>query len=302
MHRAFRTPFLRLSLFFVIIGALGIVQFAAYQPVQADSTYFQLCSGSTPNTFSQAWTDIGLIIANDSWSGVGSIEGYRGDNITASTGVDPQTLLGGDDGAPVLDVNANQTDPRAFTTGGATEFHLTDPTVALAGSGTADAPYLRLYLNSTGVTGLTVAYRVRDLEGPGATGTSDNAIQQAALHWRSGTSGNFTNVAAAYIADATTGPDLNASDTNVSVSLPAGALGQAQLQLRIMTTNAGGNDEWIGIDDIVITPTCAAPADEAPTATVDLAEGATNVPLISTFTYTFSEAVTIDWLSSAVSL
>src|SRR5262249_60656739 len=44
--------------------------------------------------FSQNWTNAGLITANDNWSGVPGIEGYLGQDITTSTGVDPQTLLG----------------------------------------------------------------------------------------------------------------------------------------------------------------------------------------------------------------
>ena len=46
--------------------------------------------------FSQAWTNTGLITANDDWSGVPGIVGFRGDDLTASTGTDPQTLLADD--------------------------------------------------------------------------------------------------------------------------------------------------------------------------------------------------------------
>ena len=88
--------------------------------------------------FSQNWTNIGLITANDDWSGVPGIIGYRGDGLTGGTGTDPQTILG--EGTPVIDVNANQTNPNTFATGGVTEFHITDPVVALTGSGTAKAP------------------------------------------------------------------------------------------------------------------------------------------------------------------
>ena len=83
--------------------------------------------------FAQDWTNIGLLTTNDNWSGVPGIEGFRGDNLTPGTGTDPQTILDGD-AAPVLDVNANQTNPETFTTGGVTEFHLANPVVALTGS------------------------------------------------------------------------------------------------------------------------------------------------------------------------
>ena len=78
----------------------------------------------------------GLITVNDDWSGVPGIQGFRGDDVTTATGTDPQTLLAADDPG-VLDVNANQTDPNVFNTGGVAEFHLANPVVALNGSGTA---------------------------------------------------------------------------------------------------------------------------------------------------------------------
>ncbi len=43
--------------------------------------------------FSQAWTNTGLITTNDDWSGVAGITGYRGDGLTAASGVDPQTVV-----------------------------------------------------------------------------------------------------------------------------------------------------------------------------------------------------------------
>lgn len=99
--------------------------------------------------FAQNWSNTGLITTNDIWTGVPGIEGYRGDGLTGGTAV-----LAADDPG-VLDVNANQTAPNTFTTGGVTEFHLVDPVVALAGSGTARAPYLRLTLNTSGLNTIT---------------------------------------------------------------------------------------------------------------------------------------------------
>ena len=113
-----------------------------------------------------------------------------------ATGVDPQTLLG--EGTITLDVNANQTSPDTFTTGGVAEFHLTNAVVALNGSGTADAPSLLLNLDTTGKTSINVSYNLRDLDG-----SADNAVQQVALQYRVGSTGLFTNVAAGYVADAT---------------------------------------------------------------------------------------------------
>jgi predicted extracellular nuclease len=210
---------------------------------KAGTTYFALSSGN----FSQDWTNTALITANDDWSGVPSIEGYRGDDITTATGVDPQTLLefAGPGGA-VLDVNANQTSP-TFNTGGVTEFELANPTIGIQGSGTADAPFVLLRLNSTGRQSVRITYNVRDLDN-----SADDAAQQVALQYRVGETGQFTNLPAGYVADAT---EVNAATkvTAVDVTLPATANNKGQLQIRIITTNAGGNDEGVGIDDIVVS-------------------------------------------------
>jgi predicted extracellular nuclease len=194
--------------------------------------------------FAQDWSNTALIGASDNWSGVPGIVGYRGDNLTAATGADPQTLLTLDS---VIDVNANQTDPNVFNTGGVTEFELADPTIALAGSGTADAPSIVIHLNTTGQQSILVRYRLRDLDG-----SADNATQQVALQYRVGSSGAFVNVPAGYEADAT---DANSAtrETMVSATLPAAADNQSLVQVRIITTNAVGNDEWVGIDDIRVT-------------------------------------------------
>lgn len=204
-------------------------------------TYYQLSSGS----FTQNWTNTGLITANDDWSAIPNIRGYRGDDATASTGVDPQTLLLATY-STLVDVNANQTNPDTYTTGGVTEFEITDPVVALSGSGTADAPNLIIYLNTTGCSNIHVQFNVRDIDG-----SADNAIQQFALHYRVGNTGDFVNLPDGYIADATEGGTATLV-TARDVLLPAACNNQANVEIRFVTTNAVGNDEYIGIDDIVI--------------------------------------------------
>lgn len=212
--------------------------------------------------FSQNWSDTGLITTNDVWTGVPGIEGFRGDNLTTANDVDPRTVLSADDpGVP--DVNANQTNPDTFSTGGVTEFHLADPAIALTGSGTADAPYIRLSVSTAGIAGVRVRYTLRDLDG-----STDNAVQQVALHYRVGTSGAWTDVPAAYVADATAGPSLSGLTTPVDVTLPPAVDNQTVVQLRILTTNASGNDEWVGIDDLVVE---AATAPTAPVITATAA-------------------------------
>lgn len=210
-------------------------------PKVMNASYFDLSSGN----YTQDWTNTGLITVNDIWDDVPSVVGFRGDGLTGGTGTDPQTIL--IEGTPVIDVNANQTNPDTFTTGGVAEFEIANPSAALTGSGTADAPSLVFYMNTTGRQSVNIAYNVRDLDA-----STDNAIQQIALQYRVGNTGDFANVPAGYIADAT---EVSAATlvTPISVTLPAAVENQAQVEIRVITSNAVGNDEWVGIDDVVIS-------------------------------------------------
>lgn len=233
--------------------------------------YFSLAGGN----FMEDWTDTSRISANDNWGGVPFVVGYRGDDITSATGVDPQTLLG--EGTVVVNVLANQTAPNTVNTGGVIEFQLTDPVVALNGSGTADAPHLVLLVDATGRQNITVSYNLRDIDG-----SADNAVQPVALQYRIGETGNFINLPAGFVADASSGPNLATLVTAVTAVLPTAANGAAQLQIRIITANAVGNDEAIGIDDIVVSsqaiaapPPAPATAPSGTDATLMLAEDST---------------------------
>ncbi len=219
--------------------------------------------------FAQDWSNVGLITLDDNWSGVPGIIGYRGDSNFTPSGTNPQTITGDDVLAntgvatsPVVDVNANKlaADFAAFFSGGATEWELADPLVALNGSGTADNPYLAFHINSTGFTAITVSYVLRDVEDFGV----DNSIQQFALQFRTAAGSAWTDVPAGYVADASAGPALLLS-TPVSAVLPAAADGQATLEIRVITANAAGNDEWVGVDDIVITGTPDAVTNQGST-------------------------------------
>ena len=210
-----------------------------------DSNYYALSGGA----FTQNWAITTLITANDNWSGVASIQGFLGQDITTSTGIDPQTLLTGASAvANDLDVIANQSST-SISNGGVAEFDgIPNPTIALQGSGTADVPHLIIYLNTTGQSNIRVQYNLRDIDA-----TTDNAIQQVALQYRVSNTGNFTNLPAGFVADATTGPSLATLVTAVDVTLPAACDNKPQVEVRILTTNAAGNDEWVGIDDITIS-------------------------------------------------
>jgi predicted extracellular nuclease len=258
---------------FAVLASALVVCLAAALPARADST---------PQTlpFSQDWTNIGLITANDNWGGVPGIEGFRGDGLAGGTGVDPQTILASDTPG-VLDVNANQANPNTFTTGGVTEFEITNPSLALAGSGTARGPYLKLYLNTTGQSGVTVAYNLRDIDG-----STDNSLQPVALQFRVGNTGTFTNVPAGFVADASGGPSQATLVSPVCAALPAAADNQALVEVRVMTSDAVGNDEWIAVDDIVVSTAPCGTGVNLTIGDVTQAEG-------NAGTTTFNFAVTL---------
>ena len=234
----------------VLVASQGLI------PASADLTPHALCPSGTAANFSQNWTNTGLITLDDNWSGVPSIIGYRGDAMAGAAGVDPRTVTG--DGTVTVDVNANRPNPDIFNTGGVTEFEIANPTIALIGSGTARGPHIVITLNSTGTSATTLAYTVRDIEN-----TTDNSVQSFNVQYRVGTSGAWTNVPGGYIADASVGPSLTQDTPVVAYALPTGFNNAGTVQLRFMTMDATGNDEWLGIDDIVVTPTSRPPTTTA---------------------------------------
>jgi len=230
-----------LALVFAIGGncLLSDKQLSNFIPTaHADTTYFNLTSGN----LSQDWTNTGLITTNNDWSGVPSITGYSADTSVA-VGTDPQTVVADITTVNVI-ANSVATNPNV---GGVYESELANPTISFNGAGSADNPNIVIYLNSTGRQDVTVNYTVRDLDS-----SADDAVQQVALQYRIGTTGNFTNVPAGFIMDATTASSAIQTTTR-SVVLPDATDNQAQLQVRILTTNAAGSDELIGIDDILVT-------------------------------------------------
>ncbi len=216
-------------------SALGLMLTCAAGVAMADSAPQSL-------PFTQDWSNAGLITTSDDWSGVPGVVGYRGDDITSVTGADPRTLLG--EGTVTVDVNAQAL--ITSTAGGVLEVESAN-TIAMQGSGTADAPNLVVNLNTTGHSDINVSYVLRDLDT-----TTDDAQQQFALQYRIGASGDFTDVADGYVADATS-PGTTPRDTPVAALLPPDANNQPLVQVRIITSNAAGNDELVGIDDISIT-------------------------------------------------
>lgn len=205
-------------------------------------------ANDTPQTVPlvQKWSDVGMITADNDWSKVPGFVGYKGDKLTTKVGVNPQTIVAdGTDSA--VDVYANQSKPNSFRSGGVAEFDgIPDPTVALKGSAAANAPFLLLNLNTKGKKNVGAGYTLRDLDS-----SVNNAVQPVAFQYRVGTNGNFIDIPAAYVPDATAGPNETKS-TPVVVMLPAVAWDQYLVQVRWITANAEGNDEWVGIDEIAV--------------------------------------------------
>ncbi len=240
------------------LGAFGAALFLA--PAALAQT-------AQPLPFSQDWSNTGLITADDDWSGVPGIIGYQGgDGLTTTpTGTDPQTVVA--DLSTILDVIANKTSPATEGSGGVYEFEITDPVVAFQGSGTADAPHIVIRVVTTGLQNIRVRYNLRDLDD---AATAD-AVQQVALQFRAGTTGDYTNVPTGFVADASTGPGLATLVTPVDVTLPAAANNQASVDIRVITYNAAGTDEMIGIDDIQVTGTVVTAGSETPDGALTLA-------------------------------
>ena len=240
-----------------------------------------------PLPFAQDWSNAGLITANDDWSGVPGITGFLGDDGATTTapyaGGDPQTLTAATIGTSV-DVVAN-TASNNSSNGGVLEWAIANPVVGFAGSGAADAPHIQIYLNTTGLQNIQVSYLLRDIET-----SADNSVQPVALLFRVGNAGTFTNVPGAFVADASTGGATQ--DTPISVALPGSANNQPEVQLRLITINAAGNDENIGVDNINITGSPLG--DDAPSVTTtNPSDGATDVALDANVTVDFSEPVDV---------
>jgi hypothetical protein len=196
----------------------------------------------------QSWTDRGQITRDDDWSRVSGIVGYRGDGLATEPGTDPRGVSADGSGTPV-DVAASLTDPRAVgLAAGVAEFELADPVVAIQGSATASAPHLVMALDTRGRSGVAVRLLLRDIDA-----TAHDAVEPVAVQYRVGGAGAFAAMPGGYVADATSGPGAATRVTPVRAELPAAASGQPLVQVRVITTNAVGQDEWVGIDNIEVS-------------------------------------------------
>ena len=257
----------------------------------AIGAHAQVYHNLSAGPFRQDWTNTALISVADDWSGVPSILGYLGnDGVSSALISDPQIALG-DKYSDTLDVIPGITTPKSNTSGGVGEMEIENPTIAIQGSGTADAPNIIILLNTQNCTSIRVKYKLRDVDS-----AADNAVQPIALQYRIGTTGDFINIPEAYVADASDGPNVGGKATDVSVILPSACENQAQLQLRIITGNAAGSDEWIGIDDIDIekdAPTSVRNLMLDPTAVRVLSNPVQTDDIILSFNQQFTGQVSI---------
>lgn len=233
--------------------------------VQANSAYYDLTGGNLSLNITP--TTAGLITSNNDWSNVVSVEGYCGNGLTDTFGVDPQTVLTTEfagnalPGIPTC-VAANKGNPSAFNAGGLAEFDRGDYlAIGFQGNVQARAPYMVFYLNTVGRSNILFSYDATDLDSG-----SNNTVSRIALQYRVGETGNFINIPAGYIADATD-PNVAGRKTTKAVTLPAAADNQPKVQVRIVMTDAAAPDgtsspdEWVGINNVTIgnlAPTAAS--------------------------------------------
>ncbi len=245
------------------------------------------------------WSNPNLITTDNVWSVSNDlrVRGYSGADTPVTTGQDARTVLAE---SFALNVRANQTNPNTLVPGGVAEFEIANPTIALKGSDTAYAPYVNVLVNTIGQSNIRFRATIRDLDS-----TSNNAVQQVAVQFRfrDDETGPFTDVPSAYIADATD-PGTATRTSQIDVILPPEAENVIALEIRVLTVNAVGNDEWIGVDNIdvqsvpTIFPTTCNPSltlTQDPTLFPD--------PNFNSFAITGAEGeITVDSINSGTGL
>lgn len=269
---------------FLTLAVVGAFLFAALLPVpfmekseilparlspatvSANAVYYNF-SGGTPLSFKVTAATANQISTNNDWASVASVEGYSGNGLTATHGVNPQTVLGTEFANNQLptsastQVNANKSNPSAYNAGGVAEFD-TGTYLAIGFQGNVQAnPYLVFYLNTTNQSSIYFSYDLTDIDSG-----NNNAVSPIALQYRIGETGNFTNIPAGYVADVTDGPNIGGRTTHKTVVLPAICNNQPKVQVRLLTTNAAASDgtstpdEWIGVNNVtasLVAPTAA---------------------------------------------
>ena len=120
-------------------------------------------------------------------------------------------------------------------------------TIAIQGSGTADAPYVAFHVDLTGQTNAQFSFDARDLDAG-----ADNAHQQIGGPATASATPARRRTCRSATSPTPRRPTQHAV-THRDVALPAALDGQSDVYVRVMTTNAGGNDELVGIDNIAVS-------------------------------------------------
>src|SRR5882724_5324302 len=207
------------------------------------AVYHKLLDGN----LTQNWSNSSLLNTPNDWSNIPSIVGFATVDGAHGHDTDPRTLTG-DSEDPDIATNVSKSpsgfNPNSGQHGGIAEFQ--DFGIVALGGSHHDAPNLVFYLDTTGISApVNVAFDVQDLDG-----SSRDSQEQLNVQYRIGETGPWVNVPDGYFADVTS-PNATPT-THVSIDLPLDALGHPELQVRVMTTDATGRDEWVGIDNIVI--------------------------------------------------
>jgi predicted extracellular nuclease len=232
--------------------------------------------------FFQGWTDTNQIDDFNIWDNVPGMVGYGEDVTFLETQRDPALIT-----APAPDGSLPNVFPNRsileneVNMYGPIEFEFFNPTIGLRGSSSFKGPYIQVSLNTTGkINPLFLYFRVRDVDY-----LSSGIVGKLAVQYRIGNTGNFTNIPEGYVAEATSSVPFEATKvTAMVVPLPAAINDKALVQLRFITSDAEGTDQWIGIDDITIDEDLPPFVD-----TVTPADGQGGVPAVSPITLVLSE-------------
>lgn len=213
--------------------------------------------------YRQNWNNTGQIQTDNDWSNVPGIIGYTGNVSSSTTDIDPQTITDDRSTPAGGQVVANQTNPSAPNSsgppGGVVEFEITNPTIALRPFVDGfDAPHIVINVDTTDRENIGVRYVLRDIDG-----SERNSVSRVALQYRVGEEGSFTNVPGGYTPDATTGPNLAVQNTLVEAVLPPEANDKPRVQVRIITADTPVADEFVGVDNIIVS---GAEINDAPVA------------------------------------
>ncbi len=222
-------------------------------------TYYPLMSSAGAPLFNG---NTSLINTDNDWTAVPYLRGFRGDGLAAGLDTDPGTITADGTTTPVV-ISANKTDPNTFGGDGFAEFESAgNSKLAFKASGTASAPFLMIYLNTTGFSGSgpgVMRFEVADIDA-----SAGNAAQQIAVQYRIGETGPFTNFSRSwfgmdplnpiywegYHPDATSGPNLAGKSSLCQFFIPPAIFNQPKVQIRIITTNSSGGNEWVAIERI----------------------------------------------------